>query len=156
MNTQHGLILTKEVEGNTLTLSHISNNTFKLKITEGNFKVGKGAAFADGTSINQPMVEGNSVIITKAEMKRLGTYKLYLNGKDVAATIFSKWIDNKGRQVIFLDESDFYYYFNRPDCGLVQVNNINGEHCITEFHYALGRTKGSGINANKAIEVLEK
>ena len=156
MNTQHGLIHTKQVEGNTLTLSHISNNTFKLEITAGYFKVGKGAAFADGTNINQPMVEGNSVIITKAEMKRLGTYKLYLNGKDVAPIIFSKWIDNKGRQVIFSDENDFYYYFNRPDCGLVQINNINGEHCITEYHYVLRITKGRWINSNKAIEVLEK
>lgn len=156
MNTQHGLILTKEVEGNTLTLTHISNNTFRLSITGGTFTVGKGAAFADGSAINQPLVEGNSVIITKAEMKRLGTYKLYLNGKDVAANIFSKWFDNKGKQVIFSDENDFYYYFNRPDCGLVQINNINGEHCMTEFHYALGRTKGGGINSNKQIEVLEK
>lgn len=156
MTTQHGLILTKEVEGDTLTLTHVANNTFRLSITQGTFKVGKGAAFADGTNVNQPLVEGNSVIITKAEMKRLGTYKLYLNGKDVAANIFSKWIDKKGRQVIFSDENDFYYYFNRPDCGLVQRMNINGEHCGTAFHYAMGRTKGSGIDSRTEIEVIAK
>ncbi len=110
MNTQHGLLLTKEVEGNTLTLAHISNNTYRVSITEGLFTVGKGSAFSDGSAINQPLVEGSSVIITKAEMKRLGTYKLYLNGKDVAASLFSKWVDNKGRQIIFSDENDIYYY----------------------------------------------
>jgi len=156
MNTQQELILTKEVEGNTLTLTHIANNTYRLAITEGTFTVGKGAAFADGSSINQPLVEGSSVVITKAEMKRLGTYKLYLNGKDVAARLFSKWIDSKGRQIIFSDENDIYYYFNRPDCGLVQINNIDGEHCRTEFHYAIGRTKGRGTEMFKEIEVLAK
>lgn len=156
MNTQHGLILTKQVEGKTLTLSHILKNSFKLEISEGNFKVGNGAIFADGSTINQPIVERNSVVITKAEMKRLGTYKLYLNGKDIATNIFGKWTDTKGRQIIFFNENDFYYYFNRPDCGIVQINNINGEHCITHFHYALGRTKGNGLDAGADIEVLEK
>lgn len=153
MKTQQGLILNKEVEGKTLTLTHLKGNTFQLTTINGIFSIGKGAYYNDGQPINQPEINKSVAIITKAEMKRLGTYKMYLNGKDVSSAIFGKWIDRKGRQIIFMDENDVYYYFNRPDCGLVQVNNISGEHCITKFHYSLGRDKD---RSGSEIEVLEK
>jgi hypothetical protein len=156
MNTQQELILTKEVEGVTLTFSNVSGNTFKVSATGGAFTLGKGANYSNGATINQPAIAGQSILITKAEIERLGTYKLYLNGKDILATLIGKWIDNKGREIIFADASDIYYYFRRPDCGFVQMYRADGSHYATEFHYAIGRTKGRGLDTGKEIEVLAK
>lgn len=157
MKAQQGLFLTRKVDGMTLCLTNIEGNNYRLVAENGDFKIGKGATYSDGTAINQPIVNEHSVIISKAEMKRLGTYKLYMNGKDIKAELFSTWIDSKGRELIFSNENDIYYYFRRPDCGIVQINNVDGNHCRTEFHHSIGKTeyKRFGVTTVQ-IEVLEK
>lgn len=156
MTNQHGLFLTKEVDGMTLCLTNVSDNNYRLVAEDGTFKVGKGASYSDGSAINQPKVNEHSVMISKAEMKRLGTYKLYLNGKDIKAELFSTWKDSEGRELIFTDESDIYYYFRRPDCGIVQRYRADGSHYATDFHYAIGRTEGSKYGRKESITVLSK
>ena len=143
---KNALILKKAIGDAVLTMEHMKDNTFRLSITNGSFTTGKGAIYSDGTPINQPEIKGNSVLITKAEMKRLGTYKLYLNGKDIQAHVFGKWIDHLNRELLFKSENDFYYYFRRPDCGIVRIMDINGKHCMTAFHFhKIGEKIGGGI-----------
>lgn len=156
MKNQQELVLTKTVETTTLTLRAINNTTFELSASQGTFTIGKGASYSDGTAINQPEIKGNAVIITKAEIKRLGTYFLYLDGKSMQGLLLSTWVDGKGRNLIFANENDLYYYFTRVDCGIVQEYRHDGSHFATIFHYVLGKTKGSGVDSNKTIVVLEK
>lgn len=138
MNTQRELILTQQVDGGILTLAHVADNTFRLSISKGVFVNGK-TGYTEAGPINQAVIDGSSVLITKAELKRLGTYMLYLNGKDAAYRIFgSPWYDWKGRPVIFSDADDVYYYFRRPDCGIRKDYDINGKMYGTTFHRPVG------------------
>ena len=137
-------------------MTNIGDNTYELTVGDATLKLGKGTYFgtSDGfTAIDQPTVSGNKVTITQSEIKRLGSYKLYINGVDAAVVFFSTWTDRNGRELSFMEDNCFYYYFRRKDCGVVVVNNVHGEPCRTDLHYALGRTQDS---LGRAIEVLEK
>ena len=123
MKTQQGLFLTKKVENNSIIFSHINENTFKLTFNAGKSTIGKGGYSSNGEAINLPKVKENSIIITKSEMKRLGTYKAYYNGIDLEKIIFGAWQDKKGRTLFFENENDVYYYFRRHDCGLILKEN---------------------------------
>lgn len=156
MNTQQELILTKQVDGITFTLRANDKKMYHIAASDGTFVNGKGAAHSTGNSINQPLVTSFEAWLTRSEIDRLGTYKTYHNGKDISVIVFGKWIDRNGRELILHDSSDIYYYFNRPDCGIAQLNNIHGEHYRTAFHYKPGQIKGRGVDASEKLEVLSK
>lgn len=146
--------LTKTINGKTISLSQVDGNDFLLK-GEFSFKAGKGANYSDGTAINQPKISETEVKITKAEIKRLGTYNLLVDGEKFSC--YGEWLDEKGRIINFNSETDIYYYFRRPDCGIVKtVQNGTGHVYYSGFHYKLGQTIGRGAKAGSEIIVEEK
>jgi len=146
--------LIKNIAGVKVALSYIGGNTFKLAADGGTFTKGKGGFYSQFADIKTAEVNDNELLITKAEIARLGTYMIYLNGKNTPLNLTGKWVNDNGVDIIIsFPSTDLYYYFRRPDCGLVQVNNINGEHCRTEFHHQLGKMKNK---FGEEIKVISK
>lgn len=105
--------LTTTIGNSKVILSHVANNTFKLTAENGTFRNGKGANYSTGQSINQAAVNGHEIIITKAEIARLGTYMIYLNGERV--NLFTNFTTEDNRTVSIIKTSDIYYYFRKPE-----------------------------------------
>ena len=125
------LILTKAFGGATLSLIYAGDNAFKLEINKFKFSKGKSDYYSANKPVNTAnLISESEIIITLAEIKRLGTYKIYADGKEIS--FFGEWIDHGGKRLYFQSENDFYYYFRRSDCGIICYENN------TIFHNKLG------------------
>jgi len=125
--------LTKTFNDVVLTITHIKENQYKINVS-GDAKITKGKVgyYSDGTPINTPNIVGNDIFITRAEMKRLGTYPVFINKKPL--NLAGIWeTENKDKIIISFPESDFYYYFRRPDCVYENTYNEAGEIMFTRF-----------------------
>lgn len=127
------LILTKSFGNANITLQQVEGNLFKITTDSGTFTNGRQVVYSDGSEIGHARIEGgNTLFITKQQMKRIETIRTYHNGEIITPMLFSEWSDVKGNGLHFQSQDDFYYYFNRPDCGII----LNERTTI--FHKKIG------------------
>lgn len=117
--------LTKKIGNETITLTHVKDNMFKIASENTSFTKGKQPAsgIADNLKICD---DGKTLFLTKKQMMRMRTYMVYLNNKQVL--LDENWINNNGVEIVITDPAvDIYYYFRRADCGIFQSYCIGSE-----------------------------
>jgi hypothetical protein len=82
--------------------------------------------YEDGRKVNNPIINGNQLTLKSGELKRIGTYPVFVinNGKREQITLTGMWMFNN--KSYFLDDvrdfQKFYYeYHKRGDLGIKKL-----------------------------------
>jgi len=128
--------------GKAVTLTNPEGNTFFVECPSALFTKGMPRHVQVGDQImplESPQIGDGYCMVTRKQIIRMNTEQVFIDGKNLLSLLFYKaWTDSKGRAIRFAFASDLYYYFRRPDCGV-----IIGEAGRTTFHRPLreGLTK---------------
>ena len=121
--------LTKTTEKGIELILYIEKYEYRFDIKTNNVVFDSNQPsgyYENGSKINNPVINENQIKLKSGELKRIGTYPIFVinNGKREQIMLTGEWIFNNKSYLLedVLDFKKFYYeYHKRGDLGIKKL-----------------------------------